>query len=62
MILQEERDNLVNATMDGDMEVVSTLISDGVDMDAVIYEVLFVSWCVGGSKATTSVTNRFLPG
>ena len=29
----------MNATIDGDMEVVSTLISDGVDINAVICEV-----------------------
>ena len=37
--LQEECDSLINATFYGDMEVVSTLISDGVDMNAIIHEV-----------------------
>ena len=32
----------MNATIDGDMEVVSTLISDGVDMNGVIYEVYYI--------------------
>ena len=37
--LQEECGSLINATIDGDVEVVSTLISDGVDMNAIIHEV-----------------------
>ena len=32
----------MNATIDGDMEVVSTLISDGVDMNAILDEVYTV--------------------
>ena len=40
--IQEECDRLINATGYGDMEVVSTLISDGVDMNAIIHEVLYV--------------------
>ena len=36
---QEECNKLVNATVDGDMEVVSTLINDGVDMNAIVHEV-----------------------
>ena len=32
----------MNATIDGDMEVVSTLISDGVDINAVICEVYYL--------------------
>ena len=32
----------MDATVDGDMEVVATLINDGVDMNAVIYEVRMV--------------------
>lgn len=36
---QEECEKLVDATLKGDMEVVSTLIGDGVDMNAVIHEV-----------------------
>ena len=38
-ISQEECDELVDATVYGDEAVISTLINDGVDMDAVIYEV-----------------------
>ena len=30
---------LVDATIDGDMEVVSKLISDGIDMNAIVHEV-----------------------
>ena len=30
---------LVDATLDGDMEVVSTLINDGIDMNAIVHEV-----------------------
>lgn len=37
--LQEECDKLVNATTDIDKEILSTLINDGVDMNAVVYEV-----------------------
>ena len=36
---QEECEKLVDATIDGDMKVISTLINDGVDMNAVIHEV-----------------------
>ena len=36
LYLQEECDSLLDATIDGDMEVVSTLINDGVDMNAII--------------------------
>ena len=32
----------MDATVDGDMEVVATLIDDGVNMNAVIYEVRMV--------------------
>ena len=49
-ILQEECDKLVNATVDGDEEVISTLINDGVDMDAVICEVCSQSGCASLSK------------
>ena len=44
LISQEECDELVDATVYGDEAVISTLINDGVDMDAVIYEVCIVSW------------------
>ena len=37
--LQEECDSLINATFYGDMEMLTTLISDGVDMNAIIHEV-----------------------
>ena len=43
--IQEECDMLLNATIDGDMEVVSTLISDGVDMNANISEVCITDAC-----------------
>ena len=43
-ISQEECDELVDATVYGDEAVISTLINDGVDMDAVIYEVCIASW------------------
>ena len=39
LYLQEECVKLINATVRGDMEVISTLISDGVDMNAIIHEV-----------------------
>ena len=39
LYLQEECDSLIDATIKGDMEVVSTLISDGVDMNAIVHEV-----------------------
>lgn len=39
--LQDECKRLLSATIDGDEEVVSTLINDGVDMDAVIHEVCY---------------------
>ena len=45
LCLQEECVRLVNATIRGDMEVVSTLISDGVDMNAIIYEVCITASC-----------------
>ena len=37
--LQEECDKLIDATIDGDLKVVSAMIHDGVDMNAVIDEV-----------------------
>ena len=43
--LQEECDSLIDATIDGDMEVVSTLISDGVDMNAILHEVCITTSC-----------------
>ena len=54
IMLQEECDRLVNAALDGDVEVISTLINDGVDMNAVIYEVgmvLAIVWIYSGPLA-----------
>ena len=42
---QEECVKLINATGYGDMEVISTLISDGVDMNAIIHEVCITTSC-----------------
>ena len=39
ILIQEECVKLLRATIRGDMEVISTLISDGVDMNAIIHEV-----------------------
>ena len=36
---QEECDKLLDATKDGNEEVLTTLIGDGVDMDSVIFQV-----------------------
>ena len=38
-LLQEECDRIINATVDGDIQVVSSLITDNVDMNAVVHEV-----------------------
>ena len=45
LYLQEECVRLVNATIRGDVEVVSTLISDGVDMNVIIHEVCIMASC-----------------
>ena len=45
LYLQEECDSLLNATIRGDMEVVSTLINNGVDMNAIIHEVCITASC-----------------
>ena len=38
-LLQEESNELIIAANDGDITVISTLINDGVDINAVVYEV-----------------------
>ena len=45
LYLQEECNRLIDAIVDGDMEVVSTLINDGVDMNAIIHEVCITASC-----------------
>ena len=45
LYLQEECDSLLNATIRGDMDVVSTLINNGVDMNAIIDEVCITASC-----------------
>lgn len=57
-MLQEECDKLINATIDGDMEVVSTLINDGVDMNAILDKVrnLFMS----AYEVTTTRYKRYI--
>ena len=42
-VLQEECVKLLEAIIDNDEEVLSTLINDGVDMNAVIHEVCYTA-------------------
>ena len=43
LYVQEVRETLLSATVNGDVEVVSTLINSGVDMNAVIHEVCYTA-------------------
>ena len=45
LYLQEECNRLGYAIVHGDMEVVSTLINNGVDMNAIIHEVCITASC-----------------
>ena len=45
LYLQEECDSLLDATIRGDIEVVSTLTNNGVDMNAIIDEVCITASC-----------------